>query len=402
MSINNKNNQYLLIKSLGLPQFSDIYTLSICTGLSTKLIYNLSTNQVKYYREFTIPKKNGTHRTIYAPKYTMHMLQKWILRNILDKVVPSNRAMAFRRGKGFGYKANANYHIDTIYGLAMDLKDFFPSITANKVYKIFYQLGYNKMAATLLTNICTIDKKLPTGGVCSPALSNLICNTLDHRLIGLCDKRGIRYSRYADDLYFSCDNKDSLHKICNTVVKIISDEGFTVNEKKTRYQSPKCRKEITGITISKVQNKDQNELKASKKKKRDIRSEVFHAIMSGDYSQKEHIVGVIASIDYIENNGAHTYLNNMKQYIESCGKKIIYFKELVERYNSNLFYKTQQVITYVPPIVDKNKIDENRVRDLEEILYERIQFLDKNKIDDICSYCDWPEDLYDEDNDFPF
>ena len=120
--------------------------------------------------------------------------------------------MAFRKGKDYGHKQNALYHSNTLYGLALDLKDFFPSITASKVYTIFSSLGYNNFAATILTNLCTLDGKLPQGSACSPALSNIICITLDKRLIGLCEKRGIRYSRYADDMYFSCDDKALLLK----------------------------------------------------------------------------------------------------------------------------------------------------------------------------------------------
>ena len=143
--------------------------------------------------------------------------------------------MAFRKGKDYGHKQNALYHSNTLYGLALDLKDFFPSITASKVYTIFSSLGYNNFAATILTNLCTLDGKLPQGSACSPALSNIICITLDKRLIGLCEKRGIRYSRYADDMYFSCDDKALLLKNFPIITKIIEDEDFNINEKKTHF-----------------------------------------------------------------------------------------------------------------------------------------------------------------------
>lgn len=398
-----KNNLSLLTRSLNLPQFDDIFDLSITTGLSTKLIYNLSMNQSRYYKQFIIPKKNGTNRTIYAPKYTMYIFQKWILRNILDKIIPTNRAMGFRKNNIdsiYGYKANANYHTGTLYGLAIDLKDFFPSIKSNKVYEIFSSLGYSKAAATILTNICTVNNSLPPGAVCSPSLSNLICITLDQRLIGLCDKRGIRYTRYADDLYFSCDNKESLLMIYKVILKIINNEGFEINGDKTRYHSPKNKKLVTGITIAKMQDKDEYELKANKNTKRNLRATIHSAIMSGDYSKRSNILGVISNINYIESYDTHAFLNKIKKYIYECAKKIVHFKELVERYNDNLFFKDLKKMAYAPP-------EFNRIYNLEynlefffndnskilTMLERRKSFLQKHNLADICTYCDWPEKL---------
>ena len=202
------------------------------------MLYCLSMRTNHYYTIKQIKKQNGGFREISIPSYTLHIVQRWILVEILNKILPTNRAMAFRKGKDFGHKQNAFYHADTLYGLTLDLKDFFPSITSNKIYTLFSDLGYNNFAATILTNLCTLDGKLPQGSACSPALSNLICITLDKRLIGLCEKRGIRYSRYADDMYFSCDDKALLLKNRPIIKKIIEDEDFIINEKKTHFHTP--------------------------------------------------------------------------------------------------------------------------------------------------------------------
>ena len=227
-----------LINSLNLPHFESIDELSEFTRLSSRLLYCLSMKTDKYYKTKQIKKRNGNYREISIPSYTLHIVQRWILVEILNKITITNRAMAFRKGKDYGHKQNALYHSNTLYGLALDLKDFFPSITASKVYTIFSSLGYNNFAATILTNLCTLDGKLPQGSACSPALSNIICITLDKRLIGLCEKRGIRYSRYADDMYFSCDDKALLLKNFPIITKIIEDEDFIINEKKSHVSLP--------------------------------------------------------------------------------------------------------------------------------------------------------------------
>ena len=273
----------LLMNSLNLPHFETIEELSELTRLSTRLLYCLSTKSKDYYKTKLIPKRNGNLREISIPSYTLHIVQRWILVEILNKILPSDRAMAFRKGKNFGHKQNAYYHADTLYGLAIDLKDFFPSITANKVHTMFSNLGYNNFASTILTNLCTLENKLPQGSACSPAISNIICITLDKRLIGLCEKRGIRYSRYADDMYFSCDDKTLLLKIFPIITKIVEDEGFTINKRKVHFHTPSNKKQITGITVSPTNIEDYVELKAPRKLKQKIRAEIFTCLISGQY-----------------------------------------------------------------------------------------------------------------------
>ena len=328
----------LLINSLKLPHFESIDELSELTRLSSRLLYCLSMKTNHYYTIKQIKKLNGGFREISIPSYTLHIVQRWILVEILNKILPTNRAMAFRKGADFGHKQNAFYHADTLYGLALDLKDFFPSITANKIYTIFSSLGYNNFAASILTNLCTLDGKLPLGSACSPALSNIICITLDKRLIGLCEKRGIRYSRYADDMYFSCDDKALLLKNFSIITKIIEDEDFNINEKKTHFHTPSNKKQVTGITVCPTDIEDYIELKAPKKLKYKIREEIFICLISGQYENREHILGEIAYVDYIEKENKHTYLERIKNYINKQLTKIQLFPELVNAYNDNKFY----------------------------------------------------------------
>lgn len=377
----------LLINSLKLPHFESIDELSELTRLSSRLLYCLSMKTNHYYTIKQIKKLNGGFREISIPSYTLHFVQRWILVEILNKILPTNRAMAFRKGADFGHKQNAFYHADTLYGLALDLKDFFPSITANKIYTIFSSLGYNNFAATILTNLCTLDGKLPQGSACSPALSNIICITLDKRLIGLCEKRGIRYSRYADDMYFSCDDKALLLKNFSIITKIIEDEDFNINEKKTHFHTPSNKKQVTGITVCSTDIEDYIELKAPKKLKYKIREEIFICLISGQYENKEHILGEIAYVDYIEKENKHTYLERIKNYINKQLTKIQLFPELVNAYNDNKFYSDLDYAKSVEISIDT----EDEFEHFESLFQERKYFLKKKGLQDICKYSEWPD-----------
>ena len=61
--------------------------------------------------------------------------------------------------------------------------------------------------ATLIAQLTCYNGKLPQGAPTSPIISNLICQILDYKIIILCKKYRLTYTRYADDLTFSTNNK---------------------------------------------------------------------------------------------------------------------------------------------------------------------------------------------------
>ncbi len=381
----------LLVDSLGLPSFDTMEEFEKLTGLSTRLLYCLSKNTKNYYKIKSIPKKNGSLREIAIPSYTLRIIQRWILTKILNKIVPSNRAMAFRIGERYGHKQNAFYHLHTLYGLSIDIKDFFPSIPSNKVYTVFSNIGYSKFAATILTNLCTLFDKLPQGSVCSPALSNIICISLDKRLIGMCEKRGVRYTRYADDMYFSCDDKGLLIKSFSTIRKIVNDEGFFLNDRKTHFHTPSNKKMITGIVVAKVPKEDIMKLKAPKELKRKVRAEIYQAIFSGIYSDKQHILGEISYISFIEKDNNDPYLSRIKKYISDVAKNVQYFSELVEAYNGNLLFTD---LMNIGQIDASNISDDVELQYLFDLYSKRKKYLTMHNLADICAYVKWPKEVF--------
>lgn len=95
-------------------------------------------------------------------------------------------------------------------------------------------------------------KVLPQGAPTSPVITNIICKRLDILLTGVANRFGLRYSRYADDITFS-----SMHNVYQTkgkflkeVDRIISGQGFSIKESKSRLQKDGYRKEVTGLVVS--------------------------------------------------------------------------------------------------------------------------------------------------------
>jgi len=189
------------LNMLGLPVIQTIDDFSYITHISKYTIYQLSRYADRYYKTYTIPKKSGKLRTISQPSKKLKGLQSWLLVNILTELKVSSSCKGFEKGSTTAENVEPHKEANTI--LTIDLKDFFPTIKRKHVYNIFKAIGYNKTIATILTNICTFNGALPQGGPCSPKLANLAAWTLDLRIQGYVGKRGINYTRYADDLTFS-------------------------------------------------------------------------------------------------------------------------------------------------------------------------------------------------------
>ena len=236
--------------------------------------------QLRNYRYRALPRQGGLPRVIEAPKARLKEIQRWVLREILDQIPPHAAAHGFtRRRSAF---THAQLHTGQAVVLRVDLKDFFASVRAGRVYGIFRTLGYSPPVCHVLTGLTTntvpesvwqiiasattqstvqarfwlgrqlATPHLPQGAPTSPALANLAAFRLDRRLIGLAVASGLRYSRYADDLTFSGPAR--LHRRRNDfesiATRIVRAEGFAVNAAKSRTQSAGGRQTVCGIVVN--------------------------------------------------------------------------------------------------------------------------------------------------------
>jgi RNA-directed DNA polymerase len=236
------------LRMLDLPDIRNLADFSIATHVSQRTLYSLINHTDFYYRTYEIPKKDGSARSISQPSHTLKAMQGWILKRILEKLNSSPACKGFE--KNLSIQSNAEPHIGANAIMVLDIEDFFPSIKFGKVYNIFKTIGYNAPASWMLTKLCTYKEVLPQGGPCSPKLSNLICHRMDSRIQGYVGKRGIVYTRYADDLSFSSFVPRRLSGALPFIKHIIHDEGFILNNEKTRILGPSKSKKITGLVVT--------------------------------------------------------------------------------------------------------------------------------------------------------
>ena len=190
-----------LLKSY-LPVIFDKKHFSELIGISLVNLSHLLYCDTKYiYRRMIIPKKSGGSRELMMPISPIKYIQRWILDNIISVIPISKHATGF--GEGCSIVDNATRHLGCELLMNFDIKDFFPTITIEEVFRIFYYYGYTKEMSYCFAKLCTVDGVLPQGSPASPTLSNIRCLKLDKRLSALCMRFNAVYTRYADDISIS-------------------------------------------------------------------------------------------------------------------------------------------------------------------------------------------------------
>lgn len=224
---------------------------------------DMAVNNYHYHLQ---AKRSGQCRLIEAPKAALKSLQRRILRDILDAVPANDAAFGFVRGRNCIQAASR--HAGEAMVICFDLKHFFPSVATPRVFGLFRCLGYPHAVSSMLTALTTnatpsrilrnlssedrtlfLRPHLPQGAPTSPTLANLACHSLDRRLVGLADRIGAQYSRYADDLAFSGD-RSIKRTLLDLVPEIIAHEGFNLQDAKTRTMPATGRQTVTGIVVN--------------------------------------------------------------------------------------------------------------------------------------------------------
>lgn len=215
----------------------------------------------KRYKTFQIKKKSGGIREINAPCYQLKIIL-YFLNKILKAVfTPNDCVNGFAEGRSV--VSNAQCHVGHHYVFNIDLKDFFPSIPQPRVWARLQlpPFNFSQEIANVVAGLCCHPNAdgtnvLPQGAATSPLLTNAICDTLDRRMKGVAKRFGLHYSRYADDMTFS-----SMHNVYHEgsdfrleIKRIIEEQGFKMNEKKTRLLRDGQRQEVTGLTVNSTVN----------------------------------------------------------------------------------------------------------------------------------------------------
>ena len=292
-------------------------------GALSDLLY---TEYTKEYIHFRIPKASGGTRHIEAPAPQLKLLQRRIASVLINdaKILPHNAAYAYTRGRCAYDALVTHQRSNARWFLKLDIKDFFPSITADlliKTIKNIYPLNMlSDIDIAALVNIATNEQGvLPQGSPLSPLLSNLVMTEFDKALTGALfnhRKSTYTYTRYADDLLITSPYDFSFDEITNIVKDTIEKLGlpFEINMAKRRYSSMAGSNWNLGL----MYNQDQKITVGNKRKR------ILHSLLNNFV------------VDYNSNN-----LWSVQETQELIGK-LGYLKNVEPTYYQQMFDKYQR------------------------------------------------------------
>ena len=344
------------------------------------------------YHQFSISKKSGGQRIIYAPSPKLKRIQHTLsilLQDCIDEInaekfsdsqvakpkktskglndysaevlkikIPQSRIKQPSLSHGFirqrSIITNAMMHLGKKNVLNIDLKDFFDSFNFGRVRGFFIKnknFELNSDIATVIAQIACHDNKLPQGSPCSPVITNLITHNLDIQLAALSKKYKCTYTRYADDITFSTRLKEFPPEIMQQnasgyisgkiLVKAIERSGFTINDKKTRIQYKDSRQDVTGLVVNKKPN-------IKKEYWRLARAKCHQLFKTGEFTTNIDGVKVKGSLNELE--GQLNFIDHVDYYNRLRQKKPlapeIELKKGWSRHRSLTFWKRENI----PPI----------------------------------------------------
>lgn len=271
-----------------------------------------------YYRDYYIKKRDGGRRKISQPNPELKTLQYWTVNNVLKKLPISNAAYAYQKGSSI--KKHAQLHQNSRHIFHTDICKFFPSISYEQLQpfllnnrQIFEDLDIDLTSIETIRNICFRENKLCIGTVSSPIISNIIMYQFDVLMLGYCKKNHLKYSRYADDIYLSSNSYIDIEHI-NFLTSSLKNIGFSINETKTYFSSPKYRRKVTGLVIG-----NDSTITIGSQKRNFIKKLVYEKLVHNK-GDGDSILGYLAFLKDIE---PQTYNSIIAKYSQYCEEDII-------------------------------------------------------------------------------
>ena len=281
----------------------------LCSKLSTSKaeLIKLASSAPNRYKVYRIPKRNAGTRVIAHPAKLLKCYQRHLVQ-LLETTLPVHQS-AYAYKRGVGIRDNAQYHSSGRFLLKMDFQNFFHSINPDLLLQMMEanNTTLEKEDRWVLNQLVFWRPSKTSGGKLilsigapsSPFISNFIMFKFDEEINAECKKRGIKYTRYADDLTFTTNVKNSLFEIPSLVkqqLRVSLHNNISINEAKTVFSSKAHNRHITGVTIT-----NEGNVSLGRARKRYI-SSMIHKFKLGILPKEDrsHLQGLLAFSNDIE------------------------------------------------------------------------------------------------------
>lgn len=231
---------------LGLPPVTSRNSLSVMFGYNPGFIWSLLNRTPHHYRRFSIPKGRGM-RKIDAPRVALKGIQKWLSYHFQEAIKPAENVFGFVPNRS--HLDAAAEHLLAEWVFSVDIENFFPSVSYDRVYAALSKLGYQSPEALgIVSALCTLNSSLVQGAPTSPVLSNIVLGTLDAQLAKFAEDHGLIFTRYADDIVFSGSGAPS-EELLEAIKAAVVADGWRLATRKVELSVAPRRLKVHGLLV---------------------------------------------------------------------------------------------------------------------------------------------------------
>lgn len=257
---------------------------------------HLDINDPKNWTSFRIKKSDGTFRVIEVP---CEALREQLRRDIdvfLDRYnLRPWIKNPFNHGYCWGRSiiTNAKPHVGKRYICKMDIRDFFGSISYEKMAEIYARYPFvGDDLRRFFKARPSGTTYLPQGSPASPFIANLYLYRFDWKVGMMAGRSQITYTRYVDNITFSGNDRRKLEEIAERARNLLYGT-FALRVKYTQLVPWYRKQKICGIVVNEKINVD----RAYRKMLRAM----LHQFDSLDEREKHRVLGMKAFVDSVRN-----------------------------------------------------------------------------------------------------
>lgn len=198
-----------------------------------------------------IPKENGDKRGLGIPTVVDRLIQQAIVQVLSPIYEPQFSETSY------GFRPECSCEMAVVKLLEyfndgytwivdIDLQKFFDTVCHDKLIAIIMKTIHDGELVSLIRKflvsgvmengiVSPTDVGTPQGGNLSPLLSNIMLNELDKEL----EKRGLKFTRYADDCIIVVKSEKAANRVMESITKFIEKKlGLKVNVTKSKVARP--------------------------------------------------------------------------------------------------------------------------------------------------------------------
>lgn len=286
-----------------------------------------------------IPKENGDKRGLGIPTVVDRLIQQAIVQ-VLSPIYEQQFCET-----SYGFRPNRSCEMAIIKLLEyfndgytwivdIDLQKFFDTVCHDKLISIIMKTIHDGELVSLIRKylvsgvmengvVSPTKVGTPQGGNLSPLLSNIILNELDKEL----EKRGLRFTRYADDCIIVVQSEKAANRVMESITKFIEKKlGLKVNVEKSKIARPNQIKYLGyGFYLKNEMWKPKPHLKSIQKFKRKLKQLTKR---SWSISLNKRIIKlnqvIRGWINYFRIADMKTYMSNISKHLRRRIRCIIW------------------------------------------------------------------------------